>query len=78
MAIILGIDPGSLKTGFGLVNALGGRCEYVASGVIRLPKAELPERLQVIFASLLEVIEEYCPQEMAIESVFMSRAQAQL
>ena len=74
MAIILGIDPGSLKTGFGLINALGGRCEYVASGVIRLPKAELPERLQVIFASLLEVIEEYSPQEMAIESVFMSKS----
>lgn len=74
MAIILGIDPGSLKTGFGLINALGPRYEYVASGVIRLPKAELPERLHVIFESLIEVIEEYSPQEMAIESVFMSKS----
>ena len=74
MALILGIDPGSRKTGFGIVNSLGGRHEYVASGVIRLPEADLPERLQVIFESVCEVIREYCPQEMAIENVFMSKS----
>jgi crossover junction endodeoxyribonuclease RuvC len=74
VALILGIDPGSRKTGFGIVNSLGGRHEYVASGVIRLPEAELPERLQIIFSSVCEVIQEYCPQQMAIEQVFMSKS----
>lgn len=74
MALILGIDPGSRKTGFGIINTLDGRHEYVASGVIRLPEAALPERLQVIFENVCEVIHEYCPQEMAIENVFMSKS----
>ena len=74
MAIILGIDPGSRKTGFGVINAIYGRHEYIASGVIRLPEAELPERLQQIFVGVCEVIQEYCPQQMAIEQVFMSKS----
>lgn len=74
MALVLGIDPGSLKTGFGIINANGSRHEYVASGVIRLPKGELPERLKVIFDSITEIIEEYCPQQMAIEQVFMAKS----
>lgn len=74
MALILGIDPGSRKTGFGIINTLGGRHEYVASGVIRLPDSSLPERLQLIFAHVREVIEEYSPQEMAIEQVFMAKS----
>lgn len=74
MSLILGIDPGSVKTGFGLINSLGGRQEYVASGVIRLPKIELTDRLQLIFQEVSEVITEYCPQEVAIEQVFMSKS----
>ena len=74
MALILGIDPGSLKTGFGVINSVGSNCQYVASGVIRLPKLDLPERLKIIFDSVSEVIEEYCPQEMAIEKVFMAKS----
>lgn len=73
MAFLLGIDPGSRKTGFGIINALNGRYEYVASGVVRLPETALPERLQIIFASVCEIIEEYNPQEMAIEQVFLSK-----
>lgn len=74
MALILGIDPGSRKTGFGIINTVGGRHEYVASGVIRLGDGELPERLKLIYRSLCEVIEEYCPQQVAIESVFMAKS----
>ena len=77
MALILGIDPGSVKTGFGIINAspvgISGRHHYVVSGVIRLPDADLAERLQIIFASICDLIEEYCPQQMAIEQVFMSK-----
>lgn len=73
VALILGIDPGSRKTGFGIINHIAGRYDYVSSGVIRLPDAELPERLQVIFSSLCEIIHEYCPSQMAIEQVFMAK-----
>ncbi len=74
MALILGVDPGSLKTGFGVINCVGSKTEYVSSGVIRIPDLSLPERLKIIFDSLTEIIEEYCPQEMAIESVFMAKS----
>jgi crossover junction endodeoxyribonuclease RuvC len=74
MALILGIDPGSRKTGFGVVNAVEGRHEYVVSGVIRLVATSLPERLKVVFNSLVEIIEEYCPEEVAVEKVFMAKS----
>jgi len=67
------IDPGSVKTGFGIIKVPGAQYEYIASGVIRLPRVALPERLQVIFSNLCEIIEQYGPQTMAIEQVFMSK-----
>jgi crossover junction endodeoxyribonuclease RuvC len=73
MALILGIDPGSQKTGFGIISHQGGRSEYVTSGIIRLPRTELPERLKIIFDGVSEIVEQYCPQELAIEEVFMAR-----
>ena len=73
MTIILGIDPGSIKTGFGIISHVGGRSEYITSGIIRLPKASLPERLKVIFDSVQEIVEQYSPQELSIEEVFMAR-----
>jgi crossover junction endodeoxyribonuclease RuvC len=73
MAIIMGIDPGSRKTGFGLVNWAGGQYEYVTSGVIRVPEVSLPERLKVIFDGVTSLIEQYMPQEFAIEQVFMAK-----
>lgn len=73
MPLILGIDPGSRKTGFGIIQFEGGRSRYVTSGVIRLPGGELPERLRVIHDSLAELVEAHCPQCLAIEQVFMAR-----
>jgi crossover junction endodeoxyribonuclease RuvC len=73
MALILGIDPGSRKTGFGIINAIGNKTEYVTSGVIRIPDVELSERLKIIFNSITQIINQYCPQEMAIEQVFMAK-----
>lgn len=74
MALILGIDPGSRKTGFGIINVIGSKQEYITSGVIRMKDTdELPARLKVIFDSLTQIIEQYCPQEMAIEQVFMAK-----
>lgn len=74
MTLILGIDPGSRKTGFGVIESAGGKNRYVTSGVIRISDLSLPERLKVIFDSVSEIIEQYQPQEMAIESVFMSKS----
>ncbi|HUH38957.1 MAG TPA: crossover junction endodeoxyribonuclease RuvC [Spongiibacteraceae bacterium] len=74
MALILGIDPGSRKTGFGIVNADGNRHEYVASGVIRLPDGPLPERLRIIFDSISEIVHRYSPQFVAVEEVFMAKS----
>jgi crossover junction endodeoxyribonuclease RuvC len=74
MALILGIDPGSQKTGFGIIDALGGRHRYVTSGVIRLPRAPLPERLRIIAESVGELVEQHGPSELSVEQVFLARS----
>ncbi len=74
MPLILGVDPGSRKTGFGIISYDGGRSEYVTSGVIRLSQGELPERLRVIYHGIGELVARHCPQELAIEQVFMAKS----
>jgi len=74
MSLILGIDPGSRKTGFGIINYVSGRSDYITSGVIKLPNTALPERLRVIYDGVSELIDLHCPQELAIEQVFMARS----
>lgn len=71
--IILGIDPGSRITGYGLINTVGAKNEYVASGCIRIKGDDLSERLNQVFEGVSEVIRLYSPQQMAIEQVFMAR-----
>ena len=71
--IILGIDPGSRITGYGLINTVGAKNEYVASGCIRIKGGDLAERLNQVFEGVSEVIRLYSPQQMAIEQVFMAR-----
>lgn len=73
MAIILGIDPGSRVTGYGLINAVGNKLEYIACGCIRTATDSQPERLKIIFTDLCRVIEQFSPQQAAIEEVFMGR-----
>lgn len=73
MTLIIGIDPGSRRTGFGVIDASGGQVRYVTSGIIRLPESELPARLKVICQSVGELIDQYKPQLMAIEDVFFAR-----
>ena len=73
MAIILGIDPGSRITGYGLINANGNRLEYLGCGCIRTGDTALPPRLKQIFEGICGVIEEYAPQQAAVEQVFMGR-----
>lgn len=73
MTLILGIDPGSRITGYGVVRDTGRGCEYVASGCIRTGSGELAERLDAVFAGVSQVIEQYRPELMGIEQVFMAR-----
>lgn len=73
MALILGIDPGSRKTGYGIINAVGSRLEHIDHGCIQLPQEELPERLKQIYQALSAVINLHCPQMVAVEQVFMSK-----
>lgn len=73
MPRILGVDPGSRITGYGVIELLRGRPVYVASGTIRAGDGLLPDRLRCIFARLTEVIAEYRPDELAIEQVFVHR-----
>ncbi len=69
---ILGIDPGLRVTGFGVLDKEGQQLGYVASGCIKTPEGELPERLKVILDSLREVIAQHHPQQVALEKVFVN------
>ena len=69
---ILGIDPGSRITGFGVVKMHKSRANYVVSGCIRVADKPLAVRLKLIFERLSEIVATYAPDQVAIEKVFMS------
>ena len=68
---ILGIDPGSRVTGYGVVDVDGRRVSYVASGCIRTGDAGFPQRLRTIFMGITQIVNSYSPTELAIEQVFV-------
>jgi crossover junction endodeoxyribonuclease RuvC len=71
---VLGIDPGSRVTGFGVVQVLrNGRIEYIASGCVRVPQGELADRLKTVYDGVTEIIKTYQPTMLAIEKVFMAK-----
>lgn len=73
MSRILGIDPGSRITGYGVVEITPRGVRYVASGCIRIQAEEFPARLKQIFDGVTQIIELYQPGQMAIEQVFMHK-----
>ncbi len=73
MIRILGIDPGSRLTGYGVIDVEGNRSRYVTSGCIRISSDDWGQRLGTIFAELGSIIREFNPHEFAVEQVFMSR-----
>lgn len=73
MTRILGIDPGSRITGYGVVEQVGGRYQVVTCGTVETRGAEMAPRLGQIFSSLVEVVSRWEPEEVAVEQVFMSR-----
>ena len=71
--IILGIDPGSRATGYGVIRFSANQYDYLGSGCIRAPEGELAERLACIFEGVSTIINEYKPDTFAIEQVFMAK-----
>ncbi len=72
MTCILGIDPGSRITGFGVIEMRRQRPYYLGCGCIRMKADTLPLRLQEIFHGINQVVAEYQPTILSIEQVFMS------
>jgi crossover junction endodeoxyribonuclease RuvC len=71
---ILGLDPGSLRTGFGIIDCDGTVQRHVASGCIRPPSGtSMPSRLRFIYDAVAELVSLHAPGEVAIERVFMHR-----
>ncbi|ADN76210.1 crossover junction endodeoxyribonuclease RuvC [Ferrimonas balearica DSM 9799] len=73
MSVILGIDPGSRLTGYGVIRFCGRQFQYLGSGCIRLPETDLPSRLKIIFDGVSELVKQFEPDELAVERVFMGR-----
>lgn len=70
---ILGIDPGSRITGYGIIDSDGRRSVHVASGCIRTGETGLPARLRVIFEGVQDLMARFRPAAVAVEQVFMAR-----
>ncbi|MDA0706797.1 MAG: crossover junction endodeoxyribonuclease RuvC [Proteobacteria bacterium] len=70
---ILGIDPGSRITGFGILDFDGDKPTYVASGTVKSQDGTFAERLKRIYVSIGEIVAEYRPEIVAVETVFMAR-----
>lgn len=73
MTIILGIDPGSRVTGYGVIRQRGRTLEYLGSGAIRTQAEDMPTRLKRIYAGITEIITQFHPDMFAIEEVFLAK-----
>ncbi|MBI5441185.1 MAG: crossover junction endodeoxyribonuclease RuvC [Deltaproteobacteria bacterium] len=74
MLRVLGIDPGSQTTGYGVVEARGNRLVCIAHGTICAPRRQtLPARLAAIYEGLKGVLEAHQPEEVGVESTFYGR-----
>ena len=69
--IIIGIDPGSIRTGFGIIHSEKNNLTHVAHGTIHAKGDNIPARLHFIYRELGEIISLHRPDEAAIEEVFM-------
>lgn len=68
---VLGLDPGSRITGYGVVDVVGRAPRFVACGAIRAGAGDFPARLHEIFSGVSAVLDEHRPEEVAIERVFV-------
>jgi len=70
---ILGIDPGSIRTGYGIIDIAGNHTTYITHGTITVDGETLADKLKRIYLQLGEVITTHRPDEAAIEQIFMHR-----
>ena len=73
MTCILGIDPGSRVTGFGVINKGDRSCAYISSGCIRATRETFYERLRIIYQGIQKIVDQYQPDVVCIEKVFMAK-----
>lgn len=73
MSRILGIDPGSRITGYGIIEFKQGKFLYIASGCIRLSEESLSQRLNTIFHGVTQLVQQFQPDQFAIEEVFVAK-----
>lgn len=73
MPRILGIDPGSRKTGFGIIELQDRKIKHIINGRLMVGDGDFPGRLKQIFEGLTDLIERYQPEMMAIEKVFLHK-----
>jgi len=73
MSLIIGIDPGSRLTGYGIIQKEGQKLIFVDAGTIRTEAADMPERLKRIFAGIDRIVKFHGPTEAAVEQVFMAQ-----
>lgn len=72
--IILGVDPGTIFTGYGIIKFSGSKFTRITNGVIRLPVAKsIPQKLEIIYNELDKLIKTYKPDEFAIETAFYGK-----
>lgn len=73
---ILGVDPGSRLTGYGVIEIVGGQQRLVSCGRIDSRSGTMPERLLTIFDALRQVVADHRPDEAAVEETFVNRVNA--
>ena len=72
--IILGVDPGTIVTGYGIIELNKNKTSHIASGIIKLSAIQsLPEKLKIIYTELEKLIRTYKPDEFAIETAFYGK-----
>lgn len=71
---ILGIDPGTRITGYGIIDVEGNRLHHVDNGIIKTRSSDpLPLRLKIIYDGLSTILKEFSPQAVAVEQVFLAK-----
>jgi crossover junction endodeoxyribonuclease RuvC len=71
---ILGIDPGTRITGFGIIDVEGNRLRHVDNGIIKTRSSDgLPLRLKTIYDGLTSILKEFLPEAVAVEQVFLAK-----
>ena len=71
--LILGIDPGLERIGYGVIKRIGSRLECIDYGLIKTPRVLMPERLQLVHSGVVELIEKHHPDAMATERLFFTK-----